>query len=148
MAVQFAIHRRIDASVQTVWDVVSDHAGYRGWTPLTSSELTIEGSPDHNGVGAVRKLGSWPKYSFERVVAFDAPNHLAYVLESGLPVREYRADVDLRPTTDGQGTILLYSARWESTPPGLGLAMQVLMRSILSGFAVLMDREAVKRSTR
>ena len=142
----FTIHRRISAPVDVVWDIVSDHGGYSTWSLFTSSELTVDGHPDRNGVGAVRKLGTWPRYSFERVIEFEAPNHLAYVIESGVPVHGYRADIDLQPTTDGSGTIMHYHAKWDSTPFGLGAPMYALMYGVLTSFAVMMDREAVKRS--
>jgi uncharacterized protein YndB with AHSA1/START domain len=145
VAGHFRVQRRIEAPIDVVWAVVSDHAGYSAWTPLAVSELTVVGDDDPNGVGAVRRLGMWPRFSFERVVEFEPPRHLAYVLDSGLPVRGYRADCDLRELSGGAATLLLYSASWESTPPGLGLAMDGLLRTILSSFARLMDREAVRR---
>jgi len=129
VAGHFRVQRRIEAPIDVVWAVVSDHAGYSAWTPLAVSELTVVGDDDPNGVGAVRRLGMWPRFSFERVVEFEPPRHLAYVLDSGLPVRGYRADCDLRELSGGAAT----------------LAMDGLLRTILSSFARLMDREAVRR---
>ena len=139
--------RRIEAPIETVWEVVSNHADYRHWTPLRVSELEVQGIDHPNGVGAVRKLGVRPSLSRERVLEFEPPAHLAYTIDSGLPVRGYRADCDLREVSGGGATLLLYSASWESTPPGLGLALGWLLRVILKSFAVLIDREAVRRTS-
>ncbi len=50
----FTISSEIAAPVETVFDVLTDHRGYAKITPLRSSTLEREGSPDPNGVGAVR----------------------------------------------------------------------------------------------
>ena len=57
------------------------------------SSFERHGAPEPGGVGAIRKLGRWPVYGREEVVASEAPSHHAYVLLSGQPVRNYRADV-------------------------------------------------------
>ena len=68
-----------------------------------------EAAPEPGGVGAIRRLGSAPFFSREEIVEYEPPRHLAYVLLSGMPVREYRSDVDL--TVDGTGTEI----RWRSS---------------------------------
>lgn len=50
----FTISSEIAAPVETVFDVLTDHRGYAKITPLRSSTLEREGSPDPNSVGAVR----------------------------------------------------------------------------------------------
>jgi len=57
-----------------------------------------------DGVGALRRFALGPSGSSEEVVAWGSPHHLGYIGVSGLPVRRYRADVELR--TDGAGTVV------------------------------------------
>jgi hypothetical protein len=80
--------------------------------------------------------------SREEVVAFEPPQHFAYILLTGLPVREYRADVELTP--DGDGTLITWHARfvprWHSTGP----ALERFLRTTLTGFARGLARHAAR----
>ena len=81
--------------------------------------------------------------SREEVVAFEAPNHFAYVMLSGLPLRGYRADVHLVP--DGAGTEIEWSGGFDATSRFLGtywnLTLRyVIVRSIARALAKAADR--------
>ena len=47
----------VNCSVETAWDVVTDHEGY---TEFTESEVRLiqDGQNDRNGLGAIRELGT------------------------------------------------------------------------------------------
>lgn len=108
----FTISSEIAAPVETVFDVLTDHRGYAKITPLRSSTLEREGSPDPNGVGAVRVLALAGPPIREEVTAFERPGHFAYRALSGVPAREHSGSVDL--SQRGTGTILTW--RVDSTP--------------------------------
>jgi len=76
--------------------------------------------------------------SRERIVAFDPPRHLAYVIDSGpMPVRDYRADIELSTTETG-GTRIVWRGRWSTRVPGVS---GFLTRTV-QGFARGAAREA------
>ena len=52
----FVIDQIVAAPPETVFDVLTDHRAYPNFTPIRGAELDPEGSPDPNGVGAVRVL--------------------------------------------------------------------------------------------
>jgi hypothetical protein len=52
----------------------------------------------------------------EKVLESEPPRRLAYVVVKGIPVRNYRAEVTLRP--EGEGTCIRWSATWDRTIPG------------------------------
>ncbi len=138
--------RRIDAPVEVVWDVLTDHAGYRSWTPVVTSRLVTEGTADPNGVDAVRFLGVGPVGAKEKVLVHDAPHHLAYTVVAGLPVRDYRADANLTAGDDGTWTSLEYTGSFQPLVPGTGPVLALLISSTLRTLVSSLARESERRA--
>jgi hypothetical protein len=59
---------------------------------------------------------------------------MVYVMLSGLPVREYRAEVVLSDA-DGGGTDITWRSSFLPRIPGSGPLFRALMRGIVGGFA-------------
>ncbi len=98
------------APVADVWALLADARGWSRWARFARSELERQGSPDPDGVGALRVFGSGPFKSYEEVVGFEPPHHLAYEIRKGMPIDGYHADVHLEPVAGGGTTI-----RWSSS---------------------------------
>jgi uncharacterized protein YndB with AHSA1/START domain len=109
---------RSSASPEEVFAVLLDAERWPEWSPVGKAELREEGAPDRNGVGALRVFTTGRVSSFERVVEADRPRRFSYVLEQGLPLTGYRADVDLTPT-DG-GTAIRWHSTFRAKVPGTG----------------------------
>jgi uncharacterized protein YndB with AHSA1/START domain len=139
------VYRHADAPIETVWAVISDHRGYAGWTMVPTAELEVEGSPEPDGVGAIRRLGSPPLVAREEVVAFDPPRAMSYTILSGLPVEGYRADVVLEPTSDG-GTDIRWKGSFASAPPLLTGLMRRVLETALTQLADGAVRESQRRA--
>lgn len=137
--------RRIDAPIEVVWDVLTDHAAYRSWTPVPSSRLVTEGSTDPNGVDAVRFLGVGPLGTKEKVLVSEPPHHLAYTVVAGLPVRDYRADARLS-RGDGPWTDLEYTGSFRSLVPGTGPVLGLLVRTALRSLVSSLAKESERRA--
>lgn len=136
--------RRVDAPVEVVWDVLTDHARYSTWTPVPTTRLETPGEPDRNGVGAVRFLGAGPIGAREQVLVHEVGEHLAYTVIAGAPVRDYRVDVRL---TDGGGwTSLVYEGRFSPAVPGTGPALSLVVRAVLRTLVVSLTRESERRA--
>ena len=136
----YDIEETSSAPIEVVFDVVADAPGWSRWNrSITRASWEVEGDPAPGGVGAVRALGaSRGPLSRERIVAFDPPHHLAYVIDSGpMPVHDYRADVRLTPTADG-GTHISWKGSWTTSVPGVSAFLTKMVR----GFAVGAAREA------
>ncbi len=144
MPYAYAVNRFIDAPPDVVFDVVSDHAGYVSWTPVRTGRLLTEGTPDRNGVGARRFLGVGRVGAIERVVEFDRPAHMSYVVERGLPTENYRAHVRLSPS--GNGTALEWSGSFDSAPPLLARPVLAFLKLIIRDTAKRLAAESVRRS--
>ena len=128
------------APIAKVFEVIADAPGWSRWNSFISrASWEVEGHPAPWGVGAVRALGAGRgPLSRERIVAFDQPDHLAYVIVSGpIPVKDYRADVRLTTTEDGR-THISWKGTWTTRVP---FVSAYLTRTVC-GFATGAAREA------
>jgi len=129
------------APPEVLWELLANVGRWTEWTMLSRASLERPGSPDPQGVGAIRRLGRGPAGSREEVVEFDPPRRFSYVMHSGMmPVREYRAVVTLEPR-DG-GTAIAWHSRWEDRAPVPGLLMQAILSRLIQRFASGLARRA------
>jgi hypothetical protein len=59
----------------------------------------------------------------ERVTVLEPPSRFGYELLSGLPIRDYRAEVTLAPAADG-GTDIRWRSTFAALIPGTGWMMR------------------------
>jgi hypothetical protein len=97
------------ADPAAVYALLADGSTWPEWSPIDSFELIEPGAGSPEGLGAIRLFTTGRYKSRERVVGRTPGEVFSYVLEKGLPLRDYRAVVTLTPT--GAGT----SIRWRST---------------------------------
>jgi len=129
----YRVEARSDAPVEDVWPLLGEAARWRDWSFLTASGLERTGSPEPDGVGAVRAFSRYGVGSREEVVAWDPPHHLAYRILSGFPVRDYRADVTLEAA--GDGTRIEWAGAWSPKWPGTGRVLQAVLPRMMQRFA-------------
>jgi uncharacterized protein YndB with AHSA1/START domain len=129
---QFTSQTTVAAPIETVWDKLSNHVGMTQWGPGITVTMDKVGTPDPNGVGAVRRIaspGPGPDI-VEEVVTFDAPHVLGYKALSGVPFPGYAGEVRL--TEAGAGTHISYTisstANFPLVKAPLAAISQVLMR--------------------
>jgi uncharacterized protein YndB with AHSA1/START domain len=134
-------HRRAAAPIDTVWEVLSDHRGMPGWSPLRSADLERQGDPAPNGVGAIRVLRAVGPAIREQVTHFEPPRRLEYTMLSGAPVRDYHARVDLSEA--GLGTEIEWTVTFVPRFPGV----QLVVRQVISGLIGGLTRTAEQRAS-
>lgn len=97
---------RVDVQVDTralledVYALLQDGASWPAWTPIDSFRLEQAGAPD--GVGAIWIFRRGRVTGRDQVVEMIPGHRFAYRHLSGLPVRDYRGEIELQRT--GQGT--------------------------------------------
>jgi len=129
------------AGIDELWPLVGEARRWKDWAGFTSSQLLEEGSTEPDGVGALRKFAIGPGGSKERVLAWEPPVHLAYTIEAGYPVRNYRSDVELTPL-DGGGTAIHWHGTFHAKVPGTGHVLQAVTRAMMANFARRLVRYA------
>ncbi len=106
------------ADPPAVYALLADGSTWPDWSPLGTFALIEPGDGSPEGVGAVRLFVTGRHKSRERVVHRRPGEAFAYVLEEGLPLRDYRADVTLTPADPG--TLIRWRSTFRAKVPGTG----------------------------
>lgn len=109
----------INAPIDQVWAHIRDFNGVPNWHPAVAKS-EIEGGGPSDRVGCVRVLTlEGGGVIRERLLELsDLGHHYSYsILESPLPVANYRATLRLRRISDGDRTYAEWSASFDPDPP-------------------------------
>jgi|SRR5581483_8739426 len=129
MSKQLTVASRAHASTgpQAVWALLEDVNRYSDWGPWSESGYVEQPHESPHGPGAIR----WLRYrnrravTIEPVVEAQPGRRLVYEVTSGLPVRNYRATVELTPSASG--TEVEWRASFDRTLRGR-LVRRILQR--------------------
>src|SRR5487761_2330114 len=124
---------RSAASPSTVYRLLKDGATWPRWASFTTYALERPGDEEPMGVGAIRVFSTPATRSREQIVALVPDRRLSYVLLSGFPLRDYRADVDLAP--DDGGTRITWRAAFAPQHPWLGWFWRPFVGAVLRAVA-------------
>jgi uncharacterized protein YndB with AHSA1/START domain len=129
----YEVTARSAAPPERVFALIADAPGWKRWAgPMIGhASWEREGDPAPGGIGAIRKVGRWPAFGHEQIVAYEPPTHHAYTMARGNPVRNYRADVHL--VSDGTGTRITWGATFDPLIPGTGAAVNAFYRRFIAG---------------
>jgi hypothetical protein len=144
MEIDVNAHSRADAD--TVYGLVKSGATWPTWSPIGSFELHRPGDDGGESLNAIRIFRTGRTTSVERIVELIPGRRLSYALVSGLPLRGYRADIDLAP--DGAGTRIRWHSTFTAKVPGTGwlyrMALARFIRRCADGLAA--HAETLSRS--
>jgi hypothetical protein len=130
------------ADPASVYALLADGSTWPAWSPIDAFELVAPGEGTPEGLGAVRLFTTGRHKSRERVVRGAPGEVFAYVLESGLPFRDYEAVVTL--TAAGAGTTIRWRSTFRPKVPGTGWfyrrELGKFVKRTVDGLAVAADR--------
>jgi len=131
----YEVTARSSAPPERIFALLTDATSWPRWAGpvIAHGSWEREGDPPPGGLGAIRKVGRWPQFGREEIVAYEPPTHHAYTMLRGQPVRNYRADVRLTPV--GAGTLIVWGATFEPLVPGTGRLLSAFYRRLIGGFA-------------
>ena len=129
------------ADPEVVWSLVADANGYPSWGPWN------DGGYQPAAAGPSRK-GSvqWFRYgrhtTVEEILEVDEPRRLVYTVLSGMPVRNYRAEVTLTPAAP-KGTSVRWTATWDGTFMGrmVHRRLQQVYRQVMTALIAAADHK-------
>ena len=100
--IEFTPTRTSTASIETLFDVMTDHRGLVDTTWMfRRTTLEREGTAAQNGVGAIRRLVAIGPPFIEEIVEYERPTRWAYTLLSGAPIRDHLGTIELREAGTG-----------------------------------------------
>jgi hypothetical protein len=117
------------ARPDAVFALLVDGGTWPHWSPIESFELERAGEPPPEGVGAIRVFRRGRTTGRDQIVEIVPDRRFAYVSLSGLPVRDYRAHVDLEP--DDDGTTIRWQASFAPKVAGTGWLLERGLRRFL-----------------
>jgi hypothetical protein len=117
------------ASPDAVFALLADGNTWPSWSPIESFELERAGDPPPEGVGAIRMFRRGRTTGRDQIVEIVPGRRFGYVSLSGLPVRDYRAHIDLDP--EGAGTTIRWQASFAPKVPGTGWLLERGLRRFL-----------------
>jgi uncharacterized protein YndB with AHSA1/START domain len=129
------------AEAETVWRLLADANTYAHWGPWN------DGGYDPPAEGPSRP-GSvqWFRFgrrttSVERILEVDPPRRIAYTVERGIPVKNYRAEVTLTPNVP-RGTSIRWAATWDRTLMGrlVHRKLRTVYPQVMDALAAASDR--------
>lgn len=109
---------RIAAPRGRVWEILSHHEGMPAWFPAREVVRRRPGSPEPDGVGAVRVVRASGLALEERITVFKPEERLEYVVVGGAPLRDHRGEVVL--SRDPLGTSVRWRVEMAPRIPGTG----------------------------
>ena len=116
------------AGPATVYALLREGATWPVWGPLDSFELERPGEDEAEGLGAVRVFRYGRVTGRDTIAELVQDRRFSYTHVSNLPMKNYRADVDLEPA--GDGTRIRWVSAFDPKLPGTG----ALLRRGLDGF--------------
>jgi uncharacterized protein YndB with AHSA1/START domain len=140
--VTFVIETWVRANPAEVYALVANGATWPEWTPIASFRLEREGDEGGESAGAIRVFKTGMAASREQIVEVRPGEGLSYVLLSGLPVRNHRADVEL--THRDGGTAILWREAFDPKIPGTGAFFRVFLRVFVGRCASGLVKRAAK----
>ncbi len=104
------------AAPEAVWALIADARSYCRWGPWSGSGYQSQGDEGQGGAGAVRWMRYGRTSTVEKVLEVEHGRRMAYTVVTGMPVRNYRAEVTL--SAAAAGTRIRWVAEWDRTLAG------------------------------
>jgi hypothetical protein len=124
-------HACTSAPASAVFALLKDGSTWPHWTIFKAFALERAGIHEPLGIGAIRVFSTAISTAREENDDLVPNRRLSYMLLSGFPVRNYRADVDLKSANPGETTIC-WKASFEAKYPSTGWFWQWFFRLVLA----------------
>jgi hypothetical protein len=120
------------ATPETIYALLRDGSTWPVWGPLDKFVLEQPGSPEPESVGAIRNFHTGKYKMRERVAELVQDKRFSYELLAGLPLKDYRANIDLTPV--GGGTDIHWHTTFKCKIPGMGWIYRRALQKITENF--------------
>ena len=121
--------------------MLADHERYTRFRGISRARLAQEGSPERNGLGAVRALAAGPIWFDEEITTYEPPLRLGYLIRAtNLPLEHQGGLITLAPA--GDRTTAQWVSEFTSTGFLPGVSGAVIASALRRGFEGMLDEAA------
>ncbi|MEO8304779.1 MAG: SRPBCC family protein [Betaproteobacteria bacterium] len=120
---------RINAPIDNVWAVVSDHERMADWSGLAPVTLIEDGAPERNGYGAVRRTKGRTGAIVEQITDWKPLHGLRYRVIKGSPFDCHQGKIRLKDL--GAETELTWTIRFRPKLRGSGPVLRMMVGRLL-----------------
>ena len=114
------VERQLTSGIDKVFAQLSEHANYKQFKGVDDSSLLEQGKDTPNGIGALREIKAGKTVLHERIVEFQAPNRLAYIIEYSKPLPYQHELGQITLSENKQGTLAVWESKGHIGIPLLG----------------------------
>ena len=135
----------ISAPIDQVWKVVRDYNGLPNWSPaIVKSRIEDGGAADRISTVRALEFADGGKLREVLLALSDTEYSVTYaIIESELPITNYRSTIQLQPITDGDRTYITWSGEFDPIGDSAAEMKQQLEQNIYqAGFDALKQRFA------
>ena len=140
----FEVNRTSHAPAATLFLLETDGSRWADWAKpiIMQSGWERQGDPAPGGIGAVRKVGTWPFLVREQTVEYEQDRrHVYELIGPPTPAKGYRAEAVFTPNAAG-GTDLRWSGSFTEAIPWTGPVMRALLLGAIVFFSARLVRAA------
>lgn len=120
-AYQLQLVSHVAAPVERVFDCFADHRRFMSLYGLDCRRV-VDGSPEPDGLGSVRRIFSGPLAFEETIVVFERNRRIHYQVTKGGPLKNHLGRIEFEPTASG--TTVRYTVDFEPRIPLTGGALK------------------------
>jgi hypothetical protein len=133
MVQRVSVYATSTTPAEVLYGLLKDPATWTDWSPMDESGPDEPAADDPNGVGSTRAFRHGKVRGVDRVVELVPGRRFGYVHLHGLPLRDYRGDVDLEP--EPGGTRIHWHAEFKPKVAGTGWFWRLGIRRFLQQMA-------------
>jgi hypothetical protein len=139
----FTHHARTLADPVTVTDLLDDVDSWSTWTRPLLSQTAWErwGNPVPGGVGAVRRLGLWPSFIREQIIAHEPGHCQEYTMLSPHLFRNYLGRITVE-SPGGTGTLITWQVEFTPRFAPLGAPTHRVLSLVIEQLAARLAHAA------
>jgi Polyketide cyclase / dehydrase and lipid transport len=127
----FRVEQRSSVKAAAVYDTFLDVESWPEWMPsVSAASWERPGAPD-TGIGGVRLVRMRGSMVRDEITGGTRPHHHAYTttLPGFWPVKDYRGDIRIAELANG--SLIIWTATFRTSVPGLGKPLQLMLRSLI-----------------
>jgi hypothetical protein len=133
MVQRISVYATTSTPADVLYGLLKDPVSWTKWSPMDESGPAEPADDDPNGVGSTRAFRNGRVRGIDRVVELIPGRRFSYVHLHGLPLRDYRGDVDLEPVAEG--TRIHWHVQFRPKLPGTGWFWRLGLRKFLQQMA-------------